>query len=79
MPTTVRLWIRTDGQPPKAIAITATRGPGPGIVVDVQARSAVDARATYALSCQSEPDRRTQKALWCDWETARERVQEVKA
>lgn len=74
---TVRLWIREDGEQPKAIARDAKKGPGPGRVVDVDARSANEARATLALFGAPEPNKKLDRAGWNDWDEARDRVKEV--
>lgn len=75
----VRLWIRTDGEQPKAVARDAVRAPGLGRLVDVDARTANEARRLFALTQQAEPDRRANKALWLEWDEARERVREVQS
>jgi len=50
---TVYLWVREDGEQPKAIE-KGSRPLGPGRVVEVSGvRSCDDARRTYALSRQS--------------------------
>ena len=75
----VRLWIRVDGEQPKAIAHNATKAPGPGRIVDVRARGAGEARAVFVLFDSPEPDKRADKAGWLDWDDARERVTEVRS
>lgn len=76
----VRLWVdREDGQEPKAVARDAVSPPGPGRLVDVFANSAKDARAFYAIAQRPEPDRRTDKQGWVEWDDARDRVREVSA
>lgn len=73
----VRLWVRTDGEEPKSIGLEAKKGPGPGRVFDVRARSADEARGVLALALGAEPDKRANRARWNDWDEARERVEEV--
>jgi len=72
----VRLWIR-EGAPPKAVARDATRPPGPGRLVDVEARSAEAARATYALSQAPEPSEEQDPHGWLAWRAAQRAVREV--
>lgn len=75
-----RMWARTDGQDenrPKAVALDAVRGPGPGSVYDVRARSAVEARRVLGLFLSTEPDRKADRARWIDWDEARDAVVEV--
>lgn len=73
----VRLWKREDGEQPKALALDATKGPGPGRVFEVTAPSADAARELLKLALGAEPDRKADKARWVDWDTARELVREV--
>ncbi|HYE92700.1 MAG TPA: hypothetical protein VEA38_16840 [Terriglobales bacterium] len=73
----VRLWIREDGEQPKAVAIDATKGPGPGAIFDVTARSADEARSLYACSRRTEPDQDADPAGWIEWKHAKRAVKEV--
>lgn len=73
----IRLWARTDGDKPKAIALDAKAGPGPGRVFDVTARSAEAARRVLSLYLAPEPDKRADRARWLDWDEARDAVKEV--
>ena len=73
----VRLWIREDGEQPKAIGLGATAGRGPGRVVDVDARSVVEARAIFCVSLQAEPIEETDPLGWLDWRRAQRLVHEV--
>lgn len=73
----VRLWIREDGEQPKAVARDADEAPGPGRLVDVAAPSADEARRLFRLAQASEPDRKKDKAGWLAWDEARDAVQEV--
>lgn len=75
----VRLWVR-PGAPPKAAELLARAPRGPGRLVDVDARTADEARALLAIAQQPEPADRTTRAgreAWLDWIDARERVREV--
>lgn len=69
----VTLWIREDGQQPKAIEPEATP-PGPGIVVRVQARSVADARETFRIAEMSEPQEDQDPQGWLAWRAAKRRV-----
>ena len=73
----VRLWARLDGEQPKAIALDALRGPGPGRVYDVQARTANEARQTLGLFLSPEPDEQQDAQAWLAWRSARRNVCEV--
>lgn len=71
------MWKREDGGQPKAIALDAVAGPGPGRVFDVTARSAAAARDVLAMFLAPEPDRRSDRGRWVEWDEARELVSEV--
>lgn len=73
----IRLWRREDGEAPKAIAIDAPKGPGPGRVFDVTAKSAAAAREVLALYLSPEPDRRVERERWLAWDESRDLVSEV--
>lgn len=73
----VRLWIREDGEQPKAIARDATKGPGPGRVVDVVARGTDEARTVYATTLQAEPKEETDPQGWLEWRRCKRLVSEV--
>lgn len=73
----VRLWIREDGERPKAIARDATSGPGPGAVVEVRADSADDARLIYATSRGKEPDELGDPQGWLEWRRCKRLVTEI--
>lgn len=75
----VRLWIREDGEQPKAVARNATEAPGPGVLVDVKCYTARRARELYALSLEPEPDHATKRDEWLSWNEARESVRGVTA
>jgi hypothetical protein len=70
----VRLWVRTDGEEPKAVERDATKAPGPGKLVDVQALNAADARARLALAGTKEPDEHDDPQGWLAWRAARRSV-----
>lgn len=73
----IRLWIRQDGEQPKALARDAVKAPGPGRIVDVQARSADEARRLYALAQLVEPVETEDPDGWLAWRAARRAVTEV--
>lgn len=73
----VRLWIRKDGEQPKAVAIDATKAPGPGRLVDVEAKNPEEARRVFALSQASEPDETQDGERWLAWRKARKAVTEL--
>lgn len=76
----IRLWAREDGHDenrPKAIALDATNGPGPGRVFDVKARTAAEAKRVLALFLAPEPNRKADRERWIDWDEARDAVVEV--
>lgn len=75
----IRLWIRQDGEQPKALPRDAAKGPGPGAVMDVEARSADEARALYALSVRPEPSEADDPQGWLEWRRAKRSVREVTA
>lgn len=75
----VRLWAREDGEQPKAIALDALRGPGPGKVYDVQAQGSNEARRTLALFLSPEPDEQRDAQAWLAWRAANRSVREVLA
>lgn len=77
MAKVVRLWIRQDGEKPKAVARDATKAPGPGFLVDVEAKSADVARALYALALRDEPDEAKDPQGWLSWRAAKRAVREV--
>ena len=77
MARTFRMWSREDGGEPKALAADAKAGPGPGRVFSVEARSTDEARGLLKLVLGAEPDKRANRALWNEWDEARERVVEV--
>ncbi len=70
----VRLWIRQDGEQPKAVAIDATKAPGPGRLVDVEAKNPDEARRVFALSRAPEPDEQQDGERWLAWRSARRLV-----
>jgi hypothetical protein len=72
-----RMWKREDGEEPKALALDAKKGPGPGRLYDVTARSAKAAREVLALHLSAEPDRKAERERWLAWDEARELVREV--
>lgn len=74
---TIRLWIREDGERPKALAADATRPPGPGRIVDVDARSADEARRIYAVTLQPEPSEEQDPVGWTDWRRCKRLTQEI--
>lgn len=73
----IRLWIRQDGEQPKAVARDATRAPGPGRLVDVEARTPDEARRVYELSAAEEPDEQKDGERWLAWRAARRAVKGV--
>ncbi len=73
----VRLWIREDGEKPKAVARDATKAPGPGRLVDVAAREPGEARRLYELAQAQEPDEQKDGERWLAWRAARRAVTEV--
>lgn len=73
----IRLWIREDGEKPKAIARDAAKGPGPGKVVDVDARTADEARRVYATTLQKEPSEELDATGWIEWRRCKRIVREV--
>lgn len=75
----IRLWIREDGEQPKAIGrhLGAAPPPGPGKVVDVDARTADEARAVYATTLQAEPSEEQDPKGWTDWRKAKRLVAPV--
>ena len=73
----IRLWVRQDGQQPKALARDATAAPGPGRIVDVHAASADAARDTYATATGPVPDEDKTPQAWLEHRQALKRVQEV--
>lgn len=77
MAKVVRLWIREDGEEPKAVAGDATKAPGPGRLVDVEASSAKAARAIYARAQLAEPSEELDPEGWIAWRAARRAVMEV--
>lgn len=77
---TMWLWVPEDQGAwgaPRVIQI-GTKPPKPGKVYAVSATSADHARRIYALLTQPEPDRKTQKADWLAWDTAQDKITEVK-
>ena len=73
----IRLWIRQDGEAPKAVAREAKTAPGPGRLVDVEARTPEEARKVYALSVASEPDEQKDGERWLAWRASRRAVEGV--
>ncbi len=74
----VRLWIREDGEQPKAVALDATKGPGPGRLVDVLGtRNADDARKLLAVALSAEPSELKDASGWVAWRAARRAVVEL--
>ena len=68
----VRLWIRQDGEQPKALALDATKGPGPGRLVDVLGTTNSDeARRLLSIASSSEPDEHKDGQGWLAWRAAR--------
>lgn len=65
----IRLWIREDGEQPKAIGRHpgAAPPPGPGKVVDVDAKTSDDARRVYATTLQDEPSEEQDPEGWIEW------------
>lgn len=80
---TVRLWIRRDlrpdgsPEPPKALPLDQAQGPGPGCVVDVDARTANEARRLLALASSQEPSEAKDPDGWTAWRAARRAVREL--
>jgi hypothetical protein len=70
------MWAREDGEKPKAIE-RGSRPRGPGRVFEVEATSAEDARSSLARFLGPEPDRRTDRAAWNDWDERMPRVRPV--
>ncbi len=70
----IRLWIREDGEQPKAIARDATAAPGPGLIVDVDARNSDEARRIYATTLQTEPLEEQDPQGWIEWRRCRRLV-----
>lgn len=77
MAKVVRLWIRQDGEAPKAVASDASAAPGPGVLVDVEAKSADAARALYAMTQRPEPREQDDPQGWLEWRAAKRAVREV--
>ncbi len=83
MATTIRLWLREDldregkRQPSKALARDAETKPGPGRVVDVEARSVAEARRVLALAGAPAPDRKVEPKAWAERLNALEAVRDV--
>jgi len=73
----IRLWIRQDGEAPKAVAREAKTPPGPGRLVDVVACNPSEARKTYALSVADEPDEQKDGDRWLAWRAARRAMKGV--
>lgn len=76
----VRLWARQDNNDenrPKALALDATKGPGPGRVYDVRTSSVPEAKRLLALFLSPEPDEQTDGAGWLAWRQAKRDVCEV--
>jgi hypothetical protein len=73
---TVYLWVRQDGEQPKAIQAGATP-PGPGKVVAVEASSSREARELYALSVRAVNEEQDPDG-WFETRKAQRRVREVK-
>lgn len=74
----VRLWIREDGEQPKALPGDVTAGPGPGAVVDVQARSSREAREVYARATAADVSEETDPQGWLAQRAARKRITTVR-
>jgi hypothetical protein len=72
---TVYLWLRQDGESPKAIQAGA-KPPGPGKVVAVEANSSEEARRVYALASREVSEEGDPEG-WFESRQARKRVREV--
>lgn len=73
----VRLWVREDNEEPKAIPGDGTLPPGPGLVVDVEARSAREARHVYALASAAPVDELEDADGWNAQRKAQRRIKPV--
>lgn len=73
----VRLWVREDGEQPKAqekAPAAITNPPGPGLVVDVQARNADEARELLGRAAAPDVDEQQNPQGWLEQRAARRRV-----
>lgn len=73
----VRLWVREDGEQPKAqekAPGAVTTPAGPGLVVDVEARGADDARALLGRAAAEDADEQKEPQRWLEQRAARRRV-----
>ena len=77
MSGSVRLWIREDGEQPKCIPGDGTMPPGPGVLVDVMARSAREARAVLERAEAPDIDEEKDGQAWQEQRAARRRVKRV--
>ena len=73
----VRLWAREDGEQPKSVGLSATKGPGPGKVYEISARTSSEARVILAAFLSAEPDEQKDAQAWIAWRAARRNVREV--
>ena len=69
-----RLWVREDGEQPKAIPGDGSLPPGPGLVVDVAARSSEEARQVYGLAAAEDVNEAKDADGWNEQRKARRRV-----
>ena len=79
MARTVRLWVREDGEEPKAIPGDGSLPPGPGLVVDVEARSSREARQLLSLATGPEVLEVKDPSGWLEQRQARRLVKPVAA
>lgn len=73
----IRLWIREDGQQPKALALVGGIPPGPGKVVDVDTKTSDEARRIYATTLQPEPAEESDPDGWLEWRRCQRLVKEI--
>lgn len=74
----IRLWIREDGEQPKAIGRhPGAKPPGPGKVVDVDTKTSDEARRVYATTLQAEPPEEQDPEGWLEWRKCKRLVSEV--
>ena len=76
----MHLWVPEDRAKwgrPRVIEV-GSKPPRPGKVYELQAKSANDARRIFALVDGGEPDRKTERSRWLDWDDVKDSVREVK-